>query len=189
MVKTVLLAGLDRKRVADCGVGTQEVSTGGEALARLAERNVDAVAVGDIPDMSVAEFVQRIAAAHPALPVVLFSERMHIGVRVWEHVPAAELLGEALRRAAEVGSLRREQERGVVQSEAVAPEVVRAFQRGSVHEMERLMIMARLVRLNQNRTRSAESLDISVRTLRNKLREYREGAAQVAELQGSVLTD
>jgi DNA-binding NtrC family response regulator len=39
--------------------------------------------------------------------------------------------------------------------------------------MEKLMIMDRLAQLNQNRTRSAESLDISVRTLRNKLRDYR----------------
>ena len=39
--------------------------------------------------------------------------------------------------------------------------------------MERLMILDRLARLNQNRTRSAESLEISVRTLRNKLRDYR----------------
>ncbi len=55
------------------------------------------------------------------------------------------------------------------------------FQRGSIRDMERLMILDRLARLNQNRTRSAESLDISVRTLRNKLRDYRtQGASLVA---------
>jgi DNA-binding NtrC family response regulator len=52
----------------------------------------------------------------------------------------------------------------------------RTFRRGSIREMERLMIFDRLNQLGQNRTRSAESLDISVRTLRNKLREYREQA-------------
>ena len=47
------------------------------------------------------------------------------------------------------------------------------FRSGSIRDMERLMILDRLARLNQNRTRSAESLEISVRTLRNKLRDYR----------------
>ncbi|HEU4928415.1 MAG TPA: helix-turn-helix domain-containing protein [Candidatus Krumholzibacteria bacterium] len=52
-------------------------------------------------------------------------------------------------------------------------DIERVFRRGSIREMERLMILDRLKRLNQNRTRSAESLEISVRTLRNKLRDYR----------------
>lgn len=56
------------------------------------------------------------------------------------------------------------------------------FRRGSIRDMERLMILDRLARLNQNRTRSAESLEISVRTLRNKLRDYRN---QVASLVGA----
>jgi hypothetical protein len=51
--------------------------------------------------------------------------------------------------------------------------VEKTFRRGSIRDMERLMILDRLARLNQNRTRSAESLEISVRTLRNKLRDYR----------------
>lgn len=51
--------------------------------------------------------------------------------------------------------------------------VENVFRRGSIREMERLMILDRLDQLNQNRTRSAESLEISVRTLRNKLRDYR----------------
>jgi len=56
------------------------------------------------------------------------------------------------------------------------------FQRGSIRDMERLMILDRLARLNQNRTRSAESLEISVRTLRNKLRDYR---SQIASFVGA----
>jgi DNA-binding NtrC family response regulator len=35
------------------------------------------------------------------------------------------------------------------------------------------MIFAALERLGNNRTRAAEQLGISIRTLRNKLREYR----------------
>jgi DNA-binding NtrC family response regulator len=51
-------------------------------------------------------------------------------------------------------------------------QVHRVFRFGSVREMERLMILNRLEENANNRTRSAESLEISVRTLRNKLHEY-----------------
>ena len=60
--------------------------------------------------------------------------------------------------------------------------VERTFRRGSIRDMERLMILDRLARLNQNRTRSAESLEISVRTLRNKLRDYRTTPSAPLEL-------
>ncbi len=43
-----------------------------------------------------------------------------------------------------------------------------------LHEVERLMIMRGLERTDGNRTQAAELLGISVRTLRNKLSEYRE---------------
>jgi two-component system response regulator FlrC len=43
----------------------------------------------------------------------------------------------------------------------------------TVWEMERQLIMGTLTEVNQNRTRAAELLGISIRTLRNKLREYR----------------
>jgi two-component system response regulator FlrC len=46
----------------------------------------------------------------------------------------------------------------------------------TVWEMERQLIMGTLSEVNQNRTRAAELLGISIRTLRNKLREYRQGA-------------
>jgi len=45
----------------------------------------------------------------------------------------------------------------------------------TVWEMERQLIMGTLSEVNQNRTRAAELLGISIRTLRNKLREYRMG--------------
>ncbi len=44
----------------------------------------------------------------------------------------------------------------------------------SVREMERKLIFATLDQLNDNRTHAAEMLGISIRTLRNKLREYKE---------------
>jgi len=44
----------------------------------------------------------------------------------------------------------------------------------SVREMERKLIFATLDKLNDNRTHAAEMLGISIRTLRNKLREYKE---------------
>lgn len=53
-------------------------------------------------------------------------------------------------------------------------QVGEAFRLGSVREMERLMILNRLRENDDNRTRAAKSLDISVRTLRNKLRDYRQ---------------
>ena len=45
----------------------------------------------------------------------------------------------------------------------------------TVWEMERQLIMGTLSEVDQNRTRAAELLGISIRTLRNKLREYRMG--------------
>ena len=42
-----------------------------------------------------------------------------------------------------------------------------------LHEMERLMIIKGLEATSGNRTQAAELLGISVRTLRNKLNEYR----------------
>lgn len=49
-------------------------------------------------------------------------------------------------------------------------------QGGSLWEMERTLIVNTLARVHQNRTKAAKELGISVRTLRNKLREYRQGA-------------
>lgn len=44
--------------------------------------------------------------------------------------------------------------------------------RGTIHEMEKELIMQTLEEVNGNKTRAAESLGISIRTLRNKLNEY-----------------
>jgi DNA-binding NtrC family response regulator len=43
-----------------------------------------------------------------------------------------------------------------------------------VKELEQKLIVQTLSHVNQNRTHASEMLGISIRTLRNKLREYRE---------------
>ncbi len=57
---------------------------------------------------------------------------------------------------------------------------------GSLREMERELILGTLSNVNGNRTHAAKRLGISIRTLRNKLREYRQpadggGVAQALE--------
>ena len=52
---------------------------------------------------------------------------------------------------------------------------------GSLWEMERDLIYRTLVRVNDNRTHAAKELGISIRTLRNKLREYRETGQTVVD--------
>ena len=47
----------------------------------------------------------------------------------------------------------------------------------SVREMEQELIARTLRKVNDNRTQAAEMLGISIRTLRNKLKEYREKSA------------
>ncbi|WHZ14702.1 MAG: Flagellar two-component response regulator FleR [Nitrospira sp.] len=51
---------------------------------------------------------------------------------------------------------------------------------GSLWEMERDLIFKTLARVKENRTHAAKELGISIRTLRNKLREYRDMGYQVA---------
>jgi two-component system response regulator FlrC len=48
----------------------------------------------------------------------------------------------------------------------------------TVREMEKKLIVKTLREVNENRTRAAELLGISIRTLRNKLREYKDEASQ-----------
>jgi two-component system response regulator FlrC len=55
----------------------------------------------------------------------------------------------------------------------------------TVWEMERQLIMGTLSEVDQNRTRAAELLGISIRTLRNKLREYRASASAPAAVHGA----
>lgn len=57
----------------------------------------------------------------------------------------------------------------------------------SIWEMERNLILRTLEQVNGNRTHAAKILEISIRTLRNKLREYREIAGASANPTGQGL--
>ncbi len=58
--------------------------------------------------------------------------------------------------------------------------------RMTVHEMERRLILAALDEFGGNRTQAAKSLGISIRTLRNKIREYRSLAHHEAKVAQAV---
>jgi two-component system response regulator FlrC len=57
----------------------------------------------------------------------------------------------------------------------------------SIWEMERTLIFQTLERVNGNRTHAAKLLEISIRTLRNKLREYRQLDTASANVTGQEL--
>ncbi|HXC68211.1 MAG TPA: sigma-54 dependent transcriptional regulator [Nitrospiraceae bacterium] len=61
-----------------------------------------------------------------------------------------------------------------------APSVPQPSGNGSLWEMERDLIFQTLARVRENRTHAAKELGISIRTLRNKLREYRGVGCQIA---------
>lgn len=61
-----------------------------------------------------------------------------------------------------------------------APSVPQPSINGSLWEMERELIFHTLARVNENRTHAARELGISIRTLRNKLREYRGTSCQIS---------
>lgn len=63
---------------------------------------------------------------------------------------------------------------------APVPSVPQPSVNGSLWEMERKLIFQTLARVNENRTHAAKELGISIRTLRNKLREYRGTSCQVS---------
>lgn len=64
---------------------------------------------------------------------------------------------------------------------ALVPSVPLSSVNGSLWEMERELIFQTLTRVKENRTHAAKELGISIRTLRNKLREYRGLSYQVSE--------
>ena len=63
-------------------------------------------------------------------------------------------------------------------ADAVAAPEIRAGL--SVREVEKKLIVTTLKQVNDNRAKAAEMLGISIRTLRNKLKEYRQAAEPIA---------
>lgn len=178
MVTSVLLIGSDTVWNGGAGVETGRASTAAEAFASLSRRPWDVIAVGRVSDSTTESLLANLSRRYPTVPVIAVMDEVSPEARraAWEVVGAGTPVEDAVHRAGEVARLRREIARLGREREdvVVGPVVARAFEQGSVREMERLMIEARLGRLNQNRTHAAASLEISVRTLRNKLREYRE---------------
>ena len=70
---------------------------------------------------------------------------------------------------------------GAAPAVAIAPTALQ-LANGSLWEMERELIFKTLGRVKENRTHAAKELGISIRTLRNKLREYRGTEQPVAML-------
>jgi len=80
-------------------------------------------------------------------------------------------------------------ERAMILSDGpeILPEIIRAGMEGAqpvqtgpgttIPEMERHLIISTLTQVGGNRTKAAELLGISIRTLRNKLNEYKAGGA------------
>lgn len=64
------------------------------------------------------------------------------------------------------------------------PAPVPTLVNGSLWEMERELIFKTLARVKDNRTHAAKELGISIRTLRNKLREYRESEQTLSAFGG-----
>jgi DNA-binding NtrC family response regulator len=178
MVTSLLMIGNDAVWNGDAEVEIGRATTAAEGLASLSRRPWDVIVVGRVADSGTESLLANLARRYAAIPVVVVTDQVMDAVRnlAWEVVRPESPMQNVVARAAEVARLRREVARlGREHEDASAsPAVVRAFEQGSVREMERLMIEARLDRLNQNRTHAASSLEISVRTLRNKLREYRE---------------
>ena len=93
-------------------------------------------------------------------------------------------LENALERALLIGSSDRiepedlalETEQGITDS--MSAQLIRAGQ--SVREVEKKLIVTTLKQVNDNRAQAAEMLGISIRTLRNKLKEYRQAAEPIA---------
>lgn len=178
MVTSVLMIGNDTAWNGGADVEIGRAGTAAEGLASLSRRGWDVVILGRVSDASAESTLGNLSRRYPAIPVIVVLEQANEEVRrqAWEVARADSSFVDIVRRAGEMARLRREIARFGRENEdgMASPEVTRAFEQGSVREMERLMIEARLGRLNQNRTHAAASLEISVRTLRNKLREYRE---------------
>ena len=80
----------------------------------------------------------------------------------------------------------RRAERELVEQQMAADAVSRTFVGSTVAEVEQKLIIDTLEHCLGNRTHAANILGISIRTLRNKLKEYSDAGVPVLALQGGV---
>lgn len=129
---------------------------------------------GDIP-LLCAHFLERAGRMHGQRPRPLSGSALHeLSLRDWPgNVRELENLMERIVLCGE--TLDREPQQGSSASLPMAgAETLDALPVGtSMKEMERFLIVKTLNHVQENRTEAARLLGISIRTLRNKLREYR----------------
>jgi DNA-binding NtrC family response regulator len=162
-ILSTLQAALRRK-----GHTVETASNGIDAVSRLSSETFDAV----ITDLQIqagdgVDLFHHVRRTDPAMPIVVLSafasvpaavEAIKSGASDFLPKPLSHVgLGDVIGRLAE-----RPQRNDADNAEIV-----------TVSEMERKLIMTTLRKTNGNRTHAAKLLGISLRTLRNKLREYR----------------
>jgi DNA-binding NtrC family response regulator len=134
-------------------------------LPPLRERQADI-------ELLVDHFLAKFGAEHPA--VLLPEARQWLLARRWRG--NVRELENAIERAALLARGRPITLVDVTGAEIAAPrEPTRSLAGMTVAEVERRLILDTLQQTSNNRTRAARQLGISIRTLRNKLAEYRAG--------------
>jgi two-component system response regulator FlrC len=134
-------------------------------LPPLRERQADI-------ELLVDHFLSKFGEGHPA--VLLPEARQWLRARPWRG--NVRELENAIERAALLARGRPITLAEVRGSEVGPPrESTRSLAGMTVAEVERRLILETLQQTNNNRTRAARQLGISIRTLRNKLAEYRAG--------------
>lgn len=132
--------------------------------------------VMDVPLLARHFAIQSASRNGVAAPTLSESALSHLQRLVWKgNVRELENVMERAVLLAGDGPILPEHCPAETSGDAVGP-VLRPQQptNGSLWEMERELIFKTLARVNDNRTHAAKELGISIRTLRNKLREYRE---------------
>lgn len=106
------------------------------------------------------------------------SEAAHGRLLSWSWPGNTVELQSVIERAALMSSQDSIEEEDLVIEGFYEPRRIRKFEAGmTISEAERLLILKTLDHTNQNRTQAAQLLGISIRTLRNKIKEYRQAKA------------
>ena len=172
----------------------------GQEAVEMAQKLQPDVAVMDInmPRMSGLAAIRNMQAASPGtVPMIISSEEqrdtlleaMALGVRDYLLKPfTADALTAAIRKAAAQGTQAKTQAEAAKAAATPATAIANLeeapdqliLQVGvTMEEAERRLILKTLAHTEGNRTKTAEVLGISIRTLRNKLNEYKEKGIEV----------